>query len=571
MADSSCLSYLHTPPVKPYRYTTIGKVAQENARQRPNQEIFVLREFDGSRFVLTNASLYEQADQLARYLVSQGVKKSDMVALIGPNTLEMLVGILGILLAGAAVLHCTINMKTALDVKKLFQISGAKYILVDQGKDDCLLAPMKAMLEHCNVQMDDRREEDRINVIFLRETNLEGFTKTNTLTAVLSKDTKGVELPSIFPDDPAIIYTTSGSTGDPKLVLHSHFSFASFPFSWVPTSVDYEMKMYNDRPFSWVGGSPILDILGSNTRVFMDVAITMNGKHADLLWQVIKEERCTEALFFPYIIQDLLELPPALTNDGFRLRHVSTGGQMIDNFYTRITERFCHSVLVVYGCTECIPIARRGPVLQGEVLKAGDVGLPYNGVEVRVVNAQQMPLPMGTVGKVQVRTPYAMQCYIGNDELTKGVFTKDKWFRTGDVGEISQNGHLILIGRETDAISRGTRKIYPGMLEYLLKKMKAVKDVCIVAVPDKRLYEEVCVCFTTGENLMPEDVKQFCQENLFVTNTLDSLGEMPKYFLVFEEFPKLTNGKTNKRAVAEKATLKLGLAKVREHEDALTI
>ncbi|XP_033728628.1 medium-chain acyl-CoA ligase ACSF2, mitochondrial-like isoform X1 [Pecten maximus] len=562
--DNMDLSYLHTPAVETFNYTTVVRVASENARLRPNQEIFVLRELDGSRFSLTNASLYQQAAHLGRYLVSQGIKKGDIVAIMGPNTLEMVVGMLGILTAGAVVLNCTINMKTALDVRNLFQLTDAKCILVDPGNNNSLLDPVKAMLDNCNVQKDDRKEDGLIKVIFLRKTDVEGFTMTDTLHTILSQDMKKVDLPITYPDDPAIISTTSGSTGFPKTVLHSNFNVSSYPFSWTPTSVDYEIIMYNDRPFSWGGGSPILNILRSMTRVFMDVAITMGGNNADFLWQVVKEERCTDALFFTYIMQDLLGLPPAVTEDGFRLQHVATGGQIIDNFYTQITNRFCHSLIVVYGTTECIPVAWNGPVTQGENLPAGDVGRPYYGVEIRVVDAQETTVPLETVGKVQVRSPYLMKCYFGNEKLTKDVFTDDRWFRTGDVGKISKMGNLIIHGRESDAISRGTRKVYPAMLEQLVKQMESVKDVCIVPVPDKRLYEEICVCFTFSGKVTRDDVQQFCQQTLFKESTIDSLGEMPTYFLLFEEFPKLANGKTNKRAVAMEATLRLGLTEVRE-------
>ncbi|OWF44606.1 acyl-CoA synthetase family member 2, mitochondrial-like [Mizuhopecten yessoensis] len=559
----SDFSYLHTPAVQPFIYSTVDRVAGVNARLRPNQELFILRELDGSRSSLTNSSLYKQAEHLARYLASQGITKGDMVALVGPNTLEMVVGTLGILLAGAAVLNCTINTKTAQDQKKLLELTKAKCILADRGKDSCLLSPIKAMLDHCNVQTDDRTGDDQIKVIFLRKTDLEGFKMTDTLPKILSQDMKKVELPNVAPEDPAIIFTTSGSTGIPKMVLHSHYSLASYPFSWIPTAVNYEIVVYNDRPFSWIGGSPVLSILRSMPRVFMDASITMNGKNAYFLWNVIKEELCTDALFFPHIIQDLLQLAPGVTEDGFRLNHISTGGQIVDNLYTRVNDRFCHAVVVVYGCTEVVPIAARGPVVQGELLQAGDVGVPFSGVEIRIVDTQENPIPLDTVGKVQVRSPYSMKCYFANENLTKDVFTEERWFRTGDVGKIS-GGHLTIMGRETDAISRGTRKIYPGMLEYLIKQMEFVKDVCIVAVPDKRLYEEICVCFTTSVKLTPDDVQQYCQQNLFTTSTVDGLGEMPTYFLLFEEFPKLNNGKPDKRAVATEATVRLGLTKERE-------
>ncbi|OWF51582.1 peroxisomal-coenzyme A synthetase [Mizuhopecten yessoensis] len=202
----------------------------------------------------------------------------------------------------------------------------------------------------------------------------------------------------------------------------------------------------------------------------------------------------------------------------------------------------------------------KGPIERDEPLEAGDVGLPYSGVELRVVDRQELPIERGCIGRIQIRSPQQMKEYVGCPQLTKAAFTGDRWFRTGDIGELSSNGHLILLGRETDAISRGTRKIYPGMLEFLLKKMKSMKDVCVLPVPDKRLYEEIYVCFVPSGQITPEDVQQNCRQNLFTEHTLDTLGEMPMYFLQFKIFPKIGNGKSDKKAIRVEATQRLGLA-----------
>jgi acyl-CoA synthetase (AMP-forming)/AMP-acid ligase II len=91
--------------------------------------------------------------------------------------------------------------------------------------------------------------------------------------------------------------------------------------------------------------------------------------------------------------------------------------------------------------------------------------------------------------------------------------------------------------------------------------MNGMQIVIAVGVPDKRLYEEVCICYVTdsGNDISPNDVKKFCMENFIGRDALDGLGEMPKYFLRFHSLPKLSNGKINKRQLSIDAIQLLGL------------
>jgi acyl-CoA synthetase (AMP-forming)/AMP-acid ligase II len=91
--------------------------------------------------------------------------------------------------------------------------------------------------------------------------------------------------------------------------------------------------------------------------------------------------------------------------------------------------------------------------------------------------------------------------------------------------------------------------------------MNGMQIVIAVGVPDKRLYEEVCVCYVTDseKDVSPTDVEEFCMENFIGHDAIDGLGEMPKYFLRFYTLPKLSNGKINKRQLRIDAIKQLGL------------
>ncbi|XP_033724528.1 medium-chain acyl-CoA ligase ACSF2, mitochondrial-like [Pecten maximus] len=553
MAFSSDLSYIHNPANKPYNYTTVAEAARENAQLRPNQEILVLRELDGSRSSLTNASLYQQAEQLARYLVKQGIKKGETVALLGPNTLEMAIATLGIIKAGAVVFTIVLNMKKE-DVMAQLQIVNAKFILVDCGKNDSFLISFKAILDHCGALTADPSTEHDIKVLSLRETDSYNVPVINQY--MLSQNIAEAELPHIYPEDNVIIFSTSGSTGIPKMVCHSNFDCANIEQR---LTENYQRIIFNDRLFFWMMGSIVNTIMRSETRVILETNVTLNSPNIDFTWRILKEETCSDALLPSSEIRKLLEMPKSVAEDRFRLKYIHTCGEIIDNYCIRAVGQLCQEMVILYGATECQDISLKIISNFSERLQTGNVGEPVAGVEIRVVDSQDNPIIRGLTGKIQVRSPLAMTGYVSDPEKTKEVFTEEQWYRTGDIGKVSLNGNLIIQGREIEVVTRGSKRIYPSMLEAVFKDMEAIKEVCVVPVPDKKLHEEVCVCFVPCGKLTPEDVKQFFKENHSKAKTFGGSNEIPPYFLQFETFPKLGSGKLDKKAIRQQATSTLEL------------
>ncbi|KAK3097856.1 hypothetical protein FSP39_013857 [Pinctada imbricata] len=146
-------------------------------------------------------------------------------------------------------------------------------------------------------------------------------------------------------------------------------------------------------------------------------------------------------------------------------------------------------------------------------------------------------------------------------EANRQVFTDDHWFQTGDTGVITDEGRLQITGRIKEIITRGTRKIMPVVIEQVVLKVKNISKCAVVAVPDKRLFEEICVCFVAAHDsvVTSDDVKRHCSEIFRTDNTLDGLGEMPTYFLQFDDFPSLATGKTDRKKIKEIAIERLKL------------
>lgn len=564
MAAPSDLSYLRTPVEAPINYTTVFEIAQENALLHPNEEVLVLRDLDGSRSSLTNVSLYQQSEQLARYLVKWGVTKGDMVALVGPQTLEMAVGTLGIMRAGGIVLNVMVDMSKE-DVRAQFQHVHPKFFLVDFGKNNSFLHAAKSVLEQYKGLSAESGNSQSVEVMTLSRTDVNDIDIAADLQNIKSSDTADVDLPQIYPEDKAIIFRTSGSTSNPKLVCHTHFEFTCTGIDLMSPLKPFDNVIFNNNNFAFSIGSIISNVIRKEKRIILTSSDTSTGQIADFIWNVLKEEQCRFALLSTFVIPDLLKLPETVIEGGFRLQCIGLSGQVIDNSYTRVLGRFCDRVKTEYGCTEALGIAMKYHTGNGDPLRAGDVGKPYPGVELRVVDAQDNPIKRDLIGNVQVRSPRLMKEYVGMPELTKRVFTAEHWYRTGDVGKITPNGNIILLGRERDVIYRGSQKIYSSVLEAILKEMEAIRNVCVVSVPDLRLKEEVCVCYVPFGEITAEDVKGYLNQVYVKENTLGGLNEIPSYILPFNAFPRLWNGKVDKITIRQQVIARLGLSEERYH------
>ncbi|XP_048741479.2 medium-chain acyl-CoA ligase ACSF2, mitochondrial-like [Ostrea edulis] len=288
----SDLSYLCTPRTIPYKYKTITQVFNEITTTFPNKEILIYRGIDGTRESLTCRQLQTHATKLAGYLVRKGIKRGDKIALSGPNTLEWVIAELAIIMAGAIVVHVPFSNTDARDVYEIASTAECKAFLIDPGKRDEYLE----MILQLNALL--VRHTKSSALVFLRKSkNLASF---DDLPGVLQLEEEvEVELPTLYPEDEIVIFTTSGSTGKPKMIPKTHFHAINNP-------IISSGKVYNDRPFAWSAGSPILTVYQGTPKVFCDSSIASEGHSTMKIWEVIKEEKCTSAILLPYFLLDLV-------------------------------------------------------------------------------------------------------------------------------------------------------------------------------------------------------------------------------------------------------------------------
>ena len=205
---------------------------------------------------------------------------------------------------------------------------------------------------------------------------------------------------------------------------------------------------------------------------------------------------------------------------------------------TRFEERYGFPIVEGYGLSEATCGSTINPVSGPR--KAGTVGIPFPGQELRIVDGAGTQVPQGTDGEVVVRGPNVMRGYLGRPDDTAAVI-KDGWLHTGDVGHLDADGYLTLVGRSKEMIIRGGENIYPKEIEDVLAADPAVLEAAVIGVPDET-WGEVVVAFVQARPGATVDLKALkarCAKNL-------SGYKRPRKITVLEALPKNAVGKLDK-------------------------
>jgi len=185
-------------------------------------------------------------------------------------------------------------------------------------------------------------------------------------------------------------------------------------------------------------------------------------------------------------------------------------------------------------------------------------------VEIKVVGPDDLVIKQGEFGTIFVRSPGLFHGYYKNKQNTKQALTRSRWLNTDDRGYIDQTGRLIVTGRCSDVIRVHTAFILPSSVEAFIKQVPEVHDVIVLAVPNDVAFEEVAACIIpkAGSGLTEDDVISF-----FRRQHLPSAGEtfaatFPGLIFLFDDFPRLYNGKPDKKKLKTQAIRKANEMKI---------
>ncbi|MFL6080334.1 MAG: AMP-binding enzyme, partial [Ornithinibacter sp.] len=194
-----------------------------------------------------------------------------------------------------------------------------------------------------------------------------------------------------------------------------------------------------------------------------------------------------------------------------------------------------------YGLSETSPVASFNH--PDKERKAGSIGTPIKGVEMKVVDDDGNEVPAGEVGEIAIRGDNVMTGYWNKPEATAEAIP-DGWFRTGDLATMDDEGYFTIVDRKKDMILRGGMNVYPREVEEVVYTHPDVVEVAVVGIPDELMGEQVgaAVALREGATATPEDIIEYTKERI-------AAYKYPRKVWVVPELPKGPTGKILRREV----------------------
>jgi long-chain acyl-CoA synthetase len=496
---------------------------------------------------LTFAEAWARAGRIGGLLVRDyGVQPGDRVAISMRNYPEWILAFMAVTSIGAIAVAMNALWQPD-EMAYGLSDSGAKVLFADQERLD-RLAQVATPVD--------------VKVIAVRATESVGSADLNTLLSAAGD----VDMPpaSIAPDDDAMIFYTSGSTGHPKGVISTHRNVMSALFSWeLELVVGAELAgIAPEPPVVQPAGLlavPLFHVTGANA-IFLQAYRAQRKLVCMYRWD---PERAAELIEVEKISS--FTAPAAMTGDLVRA--------------ARITSRDLSSLLTVGGGG-----APRAPEQVKQIEGAFGKALPNTGwgmtetnaigtgiggldylerpassgrcsavLDLKIVDEQGNSLPAGERGELLVRGTSVFFGYWNRPDVNANLF-EDGWFRTGDVAYLDDEGFLFIVDRIKDLIIRGGENIGCGQVEAALLLHPDVHEAAVYAVPDERLGEEVGATVHGAPGLDPEALRTFLQAHL-------ARFEVPRYILLADQpLPRTASGKILKRDLREAALKDLGVA-----------
>jgi long-chain acyl-CoA synthetase len=464
--------------------------------------------------VLNYALLNESATRVAGLLKEKGVAPGDRVGVMLPNVPYFGAVYYGILRAGAVVVPMNVLLKGR-EVAFYLSDSGAKVVFAWHGFAEAATTGA---------------EEAGAELILVEPGRFEQL--------VMEAPRAESDEPRAD-DDTAVILYTSGTTGTPKGAELTHDNLRQNCTVTAKTLIDVSEQDVI------LGALPLFHSFGQtcglNAAIAHGACLTLIPRFdpAKAL-EIIERDHVTVLEGVPTMYHAMLNTPAKA--DTSSLRVCVTGGSAMPGEVMRAFEQaFDCIILEGYGLSETAPVASFNHPDRDR--KAGSIGTPIAGVEMKVVDDDGAEVAQGGVGEIVIRGHNVMKGYWNRPDATADVM-RDGWFATGDMATVDEDGYFFIVDRKKDMIIRGGYNVYPREIEEVLYEHPAVSEAAVVGVPDDSLGEEIAavVVLKTSADASADDIRAYVKERV-------AAYKYPRKIWFSEELPKGPTGKILKREI----------------------
>lgn len=514
-----------------WRDRTINDDLDACLAQRPDQEALTAVSIERNETRrLTYRELARLADRLAVGLVKLGVERNNVVSAQLPNWWEFTVAYLACARIGA-VFNPLMPIFRERELAFMLKHGQSKVVIVPKrfrGHDyEQMMAALRPALP------------DLRHVLVIG-----GGGGADFGALVQDNRTESPETETILnrnrsaPDDITEIIYTSGTTGEPKGVMHSSNSLTANIFAYAE-----RLRLGADDVV--LMASPMAHQTGFLYGLFMPITLGARAVLQDI-WdprRAVDTIRSEGATFTMASTPFLTDLANVVAQTGLAVPTLRTflcaGAPIPGPLVERARKTLGTKIVSAWGMTENGAATLIKPDDDDE-RAFNTCGCPLPGVELRVVDSDDKPLPNGTSGRLLIRACSNFGGYLHRPHLN-GT-DKDDWFDTGDLASIDDRGYVKIDGRSKDVIIRGGENIPVVEIEALLYKHPAVAQAAIVAYPDERLGERACAVLVTR----PGQTIDFREVVDFLKSQKVALQYIPERLLVLDQMPTTPSGKIQK-------------------------
>lgn len=506
----------------------VDDYVRDAAARQPNETVYIDRERS-----VTFAEFDRMVDQLSGALRATGVGRGDVVSWELPNWVE-----------AAVIHHATLRIGAVSNpIVPIYREREVSFIL-RQAKSRVFFVPstyrsfdFAAFAENLRTQVDTLE-----HVVVVGEPR-DGHV---TFDEFVQRGEDSAPSVPRAADDIVLLLYTSGTTADPKGVLHSH------------NTLNYENRSIIDL-FELTADerifmpSPVTHITGLLYGVqlpFMlgTLCVLQDVWDAETAVELIDRHRCSFCVGATPFLHGLLNKTADRTPGEFSLRKFGCGGADVPPELVRKgVEQLRGFVTRAYGSSEFPTALACGPGDDPEKWATTD-GRRIGATELRIVDESGLPLEPGAEGELELRGAELFLGYL-DDGLNEAAFTSDGWFRTGDLGVEDEDGFVAITGRKKDIILRGGENISAKEIEDLIFTHPDVAEVAVVGQPDPVLVERIraVVVPKPGAHLELSDLTSLLRRHGIATQKL------PESLVIVQDMPRTASGKIQKYVLRQQA------------------